>query len=728
MPTPSQRVRLRRQAGLATYPNDYQDKSFFGYNPTGYSDDEGEAEAEGGPFPPHCAPTPPVLVSAEMAPAPASTSTVVKVEAEAAEAVVVEEEPKPKRRKVKANSLYGPITTICQNGHVEKKIPWSAFALMERDWERVADARDILKDSNDIQELFSSEKQPTLWCTLPALEELQTAWEDKRKLGRFLLYRDVIDAGLSKLQKYYSRIDTKPAIDRLGGNPFAKNWQDEALKVVEEMMDIYYKKRLKAEPVQPPPTPINVDGECLPAKVLSSKYDRYRQSLLQMDDGEGWSSELRRYLNDRLGDVTNNTDIIKWWQDHAALFPTLARIALDILPCQASSPFSVNLISSHATTNATYAPHTSPSPLSPSMFPLCLLGISITPSHHILQKTTAPQNNSPEEKKATDILMFDNFLVLPSMLGVLDLLAFYFDLLIPFPLYLATKPDHICPDLPAFYFDLLIPFPLYLATKPDYIRPDLPAFYFDSLIPFPLYLATKLDYIRPDLLAFYFDLLIPFPLYLVTKPDYIHTGDPDLLAFYFDPLIPFLDERPLENITSDAIALWWAPEPYCRCSGHTHQVQDVPLVKNWYLEHCPPNQPIKVQVSYQKLLKCYVLNELKSRREKAKTKKNLFQPLKGTGFFRMRLDWVDAGLQVCQQGYNMLNLLIHRKNLNYLHLDYNMNLKPVMTLTTKERKKSRSGNAFYLCREILRFMKLVTDAHIQYRLGNADAFQLVDAL
>ena len=34
----------------------------------------------------------------------------------------------------------------------------------------------------------------------------------------------------------------------------------------------------------------------------------------------------------------------------------------------------------------------------------------------------------------------------------------------------------------------------------------------------------------------------------------------------------------------------------------------------------------------------------------------------------------------------MLNLLIHRKNLNYLHLDYNFNLKPVKTLTTKERK------------------------------------------
>ncbi len=34
-----------------------------------------------------------------------------------------------------ADSLYGPITTICCNDHIKKKIPWSAFFLTERDWE-----------------------------------------------------------------------------------------------------------------------------------------------------------------------------------------------------------------------------------------------------------------------------------------------------------------------------------------------------------------------------------------------------------------------------------------------------------------------------------------------------------------------------------------------------------------------------------------------------------------
>jgi hypothetical protein len=71
----------------------------------------------------------------------------------------------------------------------------------------------------------------------------------------------------------------------------------------------------------------------------------------------------------------------------------------------------------------------------------------------------------------------------------------------------------------------------------------------------------------------------------------------------------------------------------------------------------------------------------------------------------------------------MLNLLIHRKNLNYLHLDYNFNLKPVKTLTTKERKKSRFGNAFHLCREILRLTKLVVDANVQYRCVGEGAVQ-----
>lgn len=250
---------------------------------------------------------------------------------------------------------------------------------------------------------------------------------------------------------------------------------------------------------------------------------------------------------------------------------------------------------------------------------------------------------------------------------------------------------------------------------------------------------------------------------------YVRAEDPNLPAFYFDPVInpissrsvapknitvshedeifghgnmedeeftlpgnmePFLaDEELYTSETSSAISLWWAPFPFDRRSGKMVRAQDVPLVKQWYLEHCPQGQPVKVRVSYQKLLKTYVLNELHKKKPKAQNKQNLMKSLRSTKFFQQTtIDWVEAGLQVCRQGFNMLNLLIHRKNLTYLHLDYNFNLKPVKTLTTKERKKSRFGNAFHLMREILRLTKLIVDAQVQYRLGNIDAFQLADGI
>jgi hypothetical protein len=43
--------------------------------------------------------------------------------------------------------MYGPITTIHCNGHIKKKIPWSAFTLTDQDWKHVKNARDILKVS-----------------------------------------------------------------------------------------------------------------------------------------------------------------------------------------------------------------------------------------------------------------------------------------------------------------------------------------------------------------------------------------------------------------------------------------------------------------------------------------------------------------------------------------------------------------------------------------------------
>ena len=81
MPTPSQRVRMRRNAGFQTYPDDLPDREFFGYDPTGYSDEEHS------PIPPE---------------AEAEAQGAAGGEAEA-------EEPKVKRRKVKAKTKTKPL-------------------------------------------------------------------------------------------------------------------------------------------------------------------------------------------------------------------------------------------------------------------------------------------------------------------------------------------------------------------------------------------------------------------------------------------------------------------------------------------------------------------------------------------------------------------------------------------------------------------------------------------
>lgn len=193
---------------------------------------------------------------------------------------------------------------------------------------------------------------------------------------------------------------------------------------------------------------------------------------------------------------------------------------------------------------------------------------------------------------------------------------------------------------------------------------------------------------------------------------------------------PFADEEPLEteNIKA-AVELYWAPPSFSNRSGRTIRAQDVTIMKDWYLLPPSSDDRVKVKTSYQRLLKGTIINDLQNKRLHEVHRPKLLKVLKRTKFFQeTSIDWLEAAIQVCRQGHNMLNLLIHKRGLTYLHLDYNFNLKPTKTLSTKERKKSRFGNAFHLIRELLRMVKMIVDSHIQFRMGNIDAYQLADGI
>ena len=77
-------------------------------------------------------------------------------------------------------------------------------------------------------------------------------------------------------------------------------------------MAAYYQKRPreKAESTGTANLTSDIEG----SKALSSKFDRYRQGLVDIDDDENWASEPRRYLKDQPEDVTKHTNILTWWQ------------------------------------------------------------------------------------------------------------------------------------------------------------------------------------------------------------------------------------------------------------------------------------------------------------------------------------------------------------------------------------------------------------------------------
>ena len=80
-------------------------------------------------------------------------------------------------------------------------------------------------------------------------------------------------------------------------------------------MEKYYRPRTRL-----PATAAPENKGPAAAKTLLSEYDRYRRTLIDKDDDEGWASELRRYKNDHPIDVMKDTDIVQWWQVNSFFF------------------------------------------------------------------------------------------------------------------------------------------------------------------------------------------------------------------------------------------------------------------------------------------------------------------------------------------------------------------------------------------------------------------------
>lgn len=113
--------------------------------------------------------------------------------------------------------------------------------------------------------------------------------------------------------------------DREAGNENAKDWQDEALQVIEKAMSTYW---CKPQPVSDDTgNSTEKEKSCSHAEAADrvdeeSEFDQHRRILLQQSqgyNGGGLAAELHHYFSDMPVDVKKDTDIVQWWQVHAIL-------------------------------------------------------------------------------------------------------------------------------------------------------------------------------------------------------------------------------------------------------------------------------------------------------------------------------------------------------------------------------------------------------------------------
>eukprot|EP00477_Mikrocytos_mackini_P002140 GAHX01002346.1.p1 GENE.GAHX01002346.1~~GAHX01002346.1.p1 ORF type:complete len:2012 (-),score=317.38 GAHX01002346.1:41-6076(-) len=172
------------------------------------------------------------------------------------------------------------------------------------------------------------------------------------------------------------------------------------------------------------------------------------------------------------------------------------------------------------------------------------------------------------------------------------------------------------------------------------------------------------------------------------------------------------------GLCKEGIKLLYAKFPFNKLKGELKRPQDVDFIK-WKLA-----DKSFCSFSAKKLRKDKFIKIEKKSKKKANPDRlcKIVNSLKGFDF--STTEWLDAALQLMVQARNILTLLIHQKSVTYMHLDYNFNLKPIKTLTTKERKRSRFGHSFHLVREMCKILKHVTDLHVKFRTGDINCGQL----
>ncbi|EIN08900.1 hypothetical protein PUNSTDRAFT_32066, partial [Punctularia strigosozonata HHB-11173 SS5] len=260
------------------------------------------------------------------------------------------------------------------------------------------DIEDVLRIPHHAQELLSAEKTPTLPVALPAYEQVLSLWRALRIELQYL--SPYIEFGISKIEEYVARsrrsrayvlaIVINPAIKfRWIEDQWTEEECEEARRWVIDTLTQFRRQQRIHEATNVPESSTDLpttmaslaqgrgflnlrntsrrfrrtaglsasssesDLSVSQTRTSSTSYlqsagstadsagdlNRLSREALEADDRRRALREFDRYCEEPVvqNGIENGLDLLRYWQINKHSFPLLYRVALDILPAQASS-------------------------------------------------------------------------------------------------------------------------------------------------------------------------------------------------------------------------------------------------------------------------------------------------------------------------------------------------------------------------------------------------------
>lgn len=224
--------------------------------------------------------------------------------------------------------------------------------LSDEDWDEIMELKDVLKPFKEATKRLEGAGDEgsygSLWESLLCLETIMTCLEDKKQqlsVQPNTHLKACVNMAWKKVNTYYKRSDETPAYRvAVALHPclrfawFKKHWreftawQDNAQAVTKELYESYKRRYANSQPLAPPPSPRRfspardvsaIDEACLnlvpDEPSVADEYDRFFSEPPERDVGQ--------YLHNPL----------RWWRERATVYPTMSRMAFDLLSCPPTS-------------------------------------------------------------------------------------------------------------------------------------------------------------------------------------------------------------------------------------------------------------------------------------------------------------------------------------------------------------------------------------------------------